>query len=162
MPPTSAVRISPDSTSTTRIRTSSSTKEMKRPSGDQEGSHAMTETPRPILRGSAIPSWGARTSSYPSPSSENQATVAPSGDQMGARSAAPEERERFRVSPSSAGTVKISPRASITARTPLGEREAKDTRGLTSSQRVATQGKSPWTSMARVWRSPVTGSRSLM
>src|ERR1700685_24973 len=45
----------------------------------------------------------------------------PSGDQAGLRSATPGEFVILRMSPFSAGTVRISPWASKTARTPVGE-----------------------------------------
>ena len=61
------------------------------------------------------------TSWYSPLSSLNQEIRVPSGDQAGVRSAAPEVRVRFLTSPFSAGTVKISPRASNTARLPEGE-----------------------------------------
>jgi DNA-directed RNA polymerase subunit beta' len=48
----------------------------------------------------------------------------PSGDHAGSRSATAVVLVRFRTSPFSAGTVRISPRASKTARTPVGETAA--------------------------------------
>ena len=50
--------------------------------------------------------------------------VLPSGLHEGSRSAVPGVLVRLRVSPFSAGTVKISPWASKTARAPVGERAA--------------------------------------
>ena len=82
----------------------------------------------------------------------------PLGDQTGALSAAPEVRVRLRASPSSTGTVKISPRASITTRLAVGDRDAEDTRRLTSSHRVSAQGKSPRISMSSLVVRPVAGS----
>ena len=48
----------------------------------------------------------------------------PSGDHDGARSCAPGVFVRLRASPFSAGTVRISPRNSNTARAPVGEMAA--------------------------------------
>src|SRR3984885_8585121 len=45
----------------------------------------------------------------------------PSGDQAGSRSAEPGVRVRLRVSPFSAGMVKMSPCASTKRRTPVGD-----------------------------------------
>src|SRR5919106_1688254 len=44
----------------------------------------------------------------------------PSGDQLGHLSCAPDECVRLRVGPFSIGTVKMSPRADIKARSPFG------------------------------------------
>ncbi len=89
------------------------------------------------------PNWSAITSWYSPLSSLNQARWAPSGDQAGARSAAPLVMVRSRTSPFSAGTVKISPRASNTARLPVGERAAFSIRSTASVQWGRAQGKSP-------------------
>src|SRR5262245_6916058 len=62
--------------------------------------------------------------SYSPDSSEKYATDLPSGDQAGSRSAVPGEFVRLRVSPFSAGTVRISPRASNSARLPDGDSPA--------------------------------------
>ena len=67
----------------------------------------------------------------------------PSGDQAGARSALPLLAVRLRTSPFSAGTVKISPRASNTARLPVGDSATFCTRSTTSVQWGRAQGKSP-------------------
>jgi hypothetical protein len=63
-------------------------------------------------------------SSYSPDSSEKYAMDFPSGDQTGSRSKTPGEFVRLRGSPFSAGTVRISPRASKTARAPFGEMSA--------------------------------------
>ena len=70
------------------------------------------------------PLWSRRCSSYSPLASEKYAIDLPSGDQAGSRSAAPGELVRLRTSPFLAGTVRISPRASKTARTPVGDRPA--------------------------------------
>ncbi len=62
---------------------------------------------------------------YSPDSSEKYAIVFPSGDHDGLRSITPGVSVRLRTSPFSAGTVRISPRASKSARIPVG-----DTRGL--------------------------------
>ncbi len=83
----------------------------------------------------------------------------PSGDQAGVRSAAPDVRVRLRMSPFSEGTVKISPRASNTARTPLGESAAMRIRSPTLSQCGRAQGKSPAAVIVSFLGSPTFGSR---
>ena len=55
----------------------------------------------------------------------------------------------MRASPFSTGTVKISPRASKSARVPVGPSEALAIEPLTSSQAAAAQGKSPRTVTSR-------------
>ncbi len=78
----------------------------------------------------------------------------PSGDQEGDRSATPVLRVRFKTGPCSAGTLKSSPLASITARLPEGEiqpawtlpatfstrgfRLARSVTTLTSTSRIAS------------------------
>jgi len=52
----------------------------------------------------------------------------------------------------SAGTVKISPRASKRARLPVGDSDAHSIRRVTSAQRGVAQGRSPRTSITS-WRS---------
>src|SRR5438874_3850666 len=64
--------------------------------------------------------------SYSPDSSEKKAIDLPSGDHDGSRSATAGVCVRLRTSPFSAGTVKISPRASNTARAPEGEIPALD------------------------------------
>src|SRR5262245_35180179 len=71
------------------------------------------------------PSAGRSVSSYSPGRSLQYAIVLPSGDQRGYRSATPDERVTFTTAPNSAGTVSTSPRASNTARFPVGETEAK-------------------------------------
>ena len=70
-------------------------------------------------------------------------TYFPSGDHAGSRSADPLEWLRSRTSPFSAGTVKISPRASTATRLPVGEIARLLIRPVTSSQCGIIQGKSP-------------------
>ncbi len=84
--------------------------------------------------------------------------LVPPGDHTGARSAAPELWLRLRASPSLTGTVKISPRASMSTRLPVGDREAAAMRRLTSSQRASAHGKSPRTVMSSRRARPVSGS----
>ncbi|MCG3163346.1 MAG: hypothetical protein JMDDDDMK_04740 [Acidobacteria bacterium] len=67
----------------------------------------------------------------------------PSGDHAGSRSADPLELLRLRMSPFSAGMVKISPRASTTTRLPVGEIAIFVIRLATSSHRAIIHGKSP-------------------
>ena len=99
-------------------------------------------------------------SRYPFPASENHAICFPSGDQTGVRSAAPGLRVRFRGSPFSTGTVKMSPRAAKRARFPVGESAAAAIDRPTSVQRGAAQGKSPWTLISTGRSAPVAGSSS--
>jgi hypothetical protein len=95
----------------------------------------MRASPIEIVRTSPSPSCGAIRRAYAPPSSENQATLAPSGDHTGARSAASELRVRLRALPFSVGTVKISPLASMRARTPVAESDTFRAEALTSIQR---------------------------
>ena len=53
--------------------------------------------------------------------SETKAILAPSGDQRAHLSCAFEELVRLRVGPCSIGAVKTSPRATNSARSPLGD-----------------------------------------
>ena len=101
-------------------------------------------------------------SRYSPDASENQDTWRPSGDHAGLRSATPEVRVRLRQSPSSAGTVKMSPLASKRARTPVGERDAFCRPPPTSSQWARSQGKSPRTVMSTRSLAPLAGSRRWM
>ena len=61
---------------------------------------------------------------YSPDSSEKYAIDFPSGDHAGSRSATPGVCVRLRTSPLRAGTVNISPRASNTARVPVGDSPA--------------------------------------
>src|SRR4051812_42867432 len=70
------------------------------------------------------PSAGRTQISYSPLRSERYATQRPSGDQVPAPSRTPEELVRLRISPFSAGTEKISPRAVSRARLPVGEMDA--------------------------------------
>src|SRR3954463_15550619 len=85
-------------------------------------------------------------------------TNLPSGDHAGSRSAEPLELERLRTSPFSAGIVKISPRASTTARLPVGDRPRLDIRAVTSSQRGIIHGKSPFATIETTFSWPDFGS----
>src|SRR5579863_10734067 len=96
---------------------------------------------------------------YPSPPlSENQAICLPSGDQTGRRSAASQLCVRFRGLPFSTGTVKISPRASISRRFPVGDNDASAIILVTFSQCGSAQGKSPCTSIVSCVLLPLAGS----
>src|SRR5215468_2304794 len=75
---------------------------------------------------------------YSPDSSEKYAIHLPSGDQDGLRSITPVVLVRLRGSPFSAGTVMISPRASKTARAPVGEMWALKIRSPTFSKRGRT------------------------
>ena len=90
-----------------------------------------------------IPSCGAITSLYSPDLSLKYEMNFPSGDHAGFFSADALDRVRLRMSPLSVGIVKISPRASTTARRPVGEIAMFDTRLDTSSQRGIIHGKSP-------------------
>src|SRR5262249_53351294 len=74
--------------------------------------------------------------------SEKYAIDLPSGDQAGSRSAAPGVCVRLRAWPLLAGTVKISPRASKTARAPVGDRAAFWIESLTLTKRGRAPGRS--------------------
>ena len=87
-------------------------------------------------------------SSYSPPLSLHEAIHRPSGDQAGNRSAAPDECVRLRTAPCRAGTVKISPRASNTARCPVGEIPAEVMRFATSAVRGTRAARSVTTSTA--------------
>ncbi len=89
-------------------------------------------------------------------------THLPSGDHAGSRSADPLEFVRLRMSPFSAGIVKISPRASTTTRRPVGESEMFEIRLVTSSQRGIIHGKSPRAVISTGWLRPVFGSSEWM
>src|SRR5262245_10719942 len=87
-------------------------------------------------------------------------TNLPSGDHAGSRSADPLELERSRTPPLSAGIVKISPRASTTARLPVGDSAMDVTRPETSFHCGIIHGKSPAAVMFTTWCLPVLGSSS--
>src|ERR1700694_946522 len=96
-----------------------------------------------ISRGGIRPSCDSMYRRYSPDLSLKYETNFPSGDQAGSRSADPLELVRLRTSPFSAGIVKISPRASTTARFPVGERAIFVMRLVTSVQLGIIQGKSP-------------------
>src|SRR2546429_2942635 len=64
-------------------------------------------------------------SAYSPDSSERYAIDFPSGDHAGSRSTTAVVLVKLRMSPFSAGTVKISPRTPNTARAPVGEMSAE-------------------------------------
>src|SRR5713226_4358011 len=80
----------------------------------------MAVPPVVIWSGGFEPSCGARYSSSSPLLSEMKAICAPSGDQDGHLSCAPDECVRLRVGPFSIGAVKMSPRAENNARSPFG------------------------------------------
>ncbi len=92
------------------------------PSGDQSGPWRRRVPPLVSCSGSPLPSWFSSQSSSSPVRSEMNAMRAPSGDQRASRSCAPELCVRLRVVPFSIGTLKTSPRATTSARSPLGER----------------------------------------
>src|SRR5581483_1346503 len=86
----------------------------------------------------------------------------PSGLQAGSRSAEPDELEMLRTSPFSAGIVKISPRASTTARFPVGDNAMETMRDETSFHCGIIHGNSPATVIGTTCSRPVFGSSSWM
>src|SRR3989442_12628661 len=82
---------------------------------------------------------------YSPPASEKYAIVLPSGDQAGERSTTAGVRVRARLSPFFAGTVKMSPRASNTARAPVGEMSAFWMKGTALAQGGRVAGGSGFT-----------------
>src|SRR5438128_5239689 len=91
-------------------------------SGDQRGAKRNVLPPFVTWRSGVRPSLPTTCSSYSPLASERNAIHLPSGDHAGSRSRAAGVWVRLRTSPCSAGTVNSSPRASITARLPEGER----------------------------------------
>ena len=96
---------------------------------------------------------------YSPDASLNQLSERPSGDHVGLRSALPLECVRLRTSPFSAGMEKISPRASTSARLPVGESDRPVTRVDTSFHCGIIQEKSPRTVMETGMARAVFGSR---
>ena len=88
------------------------------------------------------------------------ASERPSGDHIGRRSAEPDELLKLRTSPFSAGIVKISPRASTSARLPVAERARFVTRFERSFHCGIIHGKSPVAEMFTMCSRPETGSSS--
>ena len=115
-----------------------------------------------MIRCGLIPLWSSITSWYSPEASLNQHTDLPSGDHAGSRSAEPLERVRLRVSPFSAGSEKISPRASTSTRLPLGEISRLVIRPATSSQCGIIHGKSPAAVMSSACSRLVLGSSTWM
>ncbi len=104
------------------------------------------------------PLCGASWSAYSPEASESQASVWPSGDQAGSRSAAPGVRERLRASPFSAGTVKTSPRVEKAARAPVGEIAAPCTPSPASTKRGRIPSRSEATVILGQASAPVASS----
>src|SRR5437762_9466537 len=98
------------------------------------------------------------TSLYSPDLSLKYETNFPSGDQAGSRSAEPLELVRLRMSPFSAGIVKISPRASTATRLPVGDSAMFVRRFETSSQFGIIHGKSPLAAMLTIFVLPLFGS----
>ena len=110
-----------------------------------------------IARGLLSPDWSAIMSWCSPLASESHASCAPSGDHAGFRSCAPGDFVRLRQSPLSVGTVKMSPRASKAARTPVGEsaRVANHARHALELRRAPTGNR-----RRRRWRAAWTGRSS--
>src|SRR5277367_1281575 len=89
--------------------------------------------PRSNFCASPWPFWFFTYKASSPDSSEKYAMLFPSGDHAGYRSSAPGVFVKFRMSPFSAGTVRISPRASNTALKPVGEMSALRIRFATFS-----------------------------
>ncbi len=90
-----------------------------------------------------IPSGDRKYMAYSPDSSDSHAIHLPSGDQAGSRSATPELCVRLRTSPFSAGTERISPCDSNSARLPVGDSATFSTCGVpTCSKRGRTCGRS--------------------
>src|SRR5215831_3540975 len=89
-------------------------------------------------------------------------TYLPSGDQAGCSSAELLECVRLRISPFSAGMVKISPRDSTATRLPVGEIARSLMRLVTSCQCGIIHGKSPEAVISTTWAFPLLGSSSWM
>src|SRR5262245_50753773 len=108
-------------------------------SGDQRGGYRKVAPPFVTWRSGVLPSAPIPLISYSPLASDRYTIRLPSGDHEGSRSRDPGECVRLRASPCSAGTVKMSPRASRTARFADGDRSAllmkRDT--LRSSARAA-------------------------
>src|SRR5437868_816016 len=73
------------------------------------------------LRSAPAPSAALRVNSYSPLRSLQYASVRPSGDHRGYRSATPELRVTSTTAPRSAGNVMMSPRASNATRLPVGD-----------------------------------------
>jgi hypothetical protein len=113
-----------------------------------------------ISRGGDSPSGSSSTSRYSPDLSLKYEMYLPSGDHAGSRSAETLECVMFRTSPFSTGIVNTSPRASTTARRPVGEIARFDARLDTSSQRGIIHGKSPVAVMLSCLARPEPGSTS--
>src|SRR5215510_5205511 len=93
-------------------------------SGDHTGGYRKPGPSVVTLFSGPEPSAGRSVSSYSPLRSLQYAMVFPSGDQRGYRSDTPDDRVTFTTAPYSAGTVNTSPRASKTARFPVGDTDA--------------------------------------
>ena len=98
-------------------------------SGDHCGAYRNPGPSDVTLRSVPVPSAARSVSSYSPLRSLQNASVLPSGDQRGKRSATPELRVTFSTAPYSAGTVKTSPRALNTPRFPVGDTDASVSSG---------------------------------
>src|SRR5215831_5812724 len=94
--------------------------------------------------------------------SENHAIFEPSGDQAGDRSCTAVDFVRLRESPLSVGTVKMSPRAENTARTPVGDSAASRIIEATRLNCGLAHGKSADTSIDNCFDWPVFMSNTWM
>src|SRR6185503_4101599 len=120
---------------------------MRLPSGDHVARLKNAVDGNEIARAGVTPVGSPIMSWYSPLASENHATCAPSGDHTGPRSCAPGLWVRLRKSPFSAGTVKISPRASNATRIPVGESVALRIMLATFLNCGRAHGKSPVTSI---------------
>src|SRR5215831_16516593 len=132
------------------------------PFGDHSSSEKKPEPGSGTARGVLSPDWSAIISWSSPLASEIHANCPPSGDQTGFRSCVPGDFVRLRQSPLSAGTVKMSPRASNAARTPVGERLASRIMLATRLNCGRAQGKSPTTSIASCFDWPLLMSNRWM
>src|ERR1700754_1869116 len=111
-----------------------------------------------ISRGGVRPSCAAMYRRYSPDLSEKYESDLPSGDHAGAITDAPLVRVMLRTSPFSAGTVKISPRASTAARLRVAESAMLVIRAVTSFHCGIIQGKAPSALMFTTFAVPLFGS----
>ena len=131
-----------------------------RPSGDQEAPYRKPGPSRVTVRSSPDPSALRSVSSYSPVRSLQYATWRPSGDHDGERSAVPDVCVSVRGVPCSAGSVNTSPRASTTARMPVGEIPTLCTSRVTGWARGFTDARSVTTRTSTGRGSPpASGSR---
>ena len=117
------------------------------PSRDHTGTEKKAFDGNVIAFGCVAPVCSPIINWYSPLASESHAMRVPSGDHTGLRSCTPLLCVRLRAVPFSAGTVKMSPRASKAARTPVGDSTALRTMLATLLNCGRAQGKSPVTSM---------------